>query len=248
MRYFLSKADMVSSEKDRQKARGSQDACLGSWGAQGLCQGTGSGARRFCLVSVAGPLYLVERTTGAEGHSRAHWHHLHAQVVVQITQNLSSRIRNKHAFELPSLYIPDKACHVRTDEATPSADRSRPCMPRLLPIEAGGRRCQQDRQRARGHVQGGGAGLLLVTCPHFPVPPSSGRSDPISAQTIKASVQNNLDKLEYDCRLIGSTIDGILSSDASARKRNAKRRAYGTLTPLKKETRPPRARRLRLNV
>ena len=33
----------------------------------------------------------------------------HPQVVVQITQNLSSRIRNKHAFELPSLYIPDKA-------------------------------------------------------------------------------------------------------------------------------------------
>lgn len=31
------------------------------------------------------------------------------KVVVQITQNLSSRIRNKHAFELPSMYIPDKA-------------------------------------------------------------------------------------------------------------------------------------------
>ena len=30
-----------------------------------------------------------------------------AQVVVQITQNLSSRIRNAHAFELPSIYIPD---------------------------------------------------------------------------------------------------------------------------------------------
>ena len=29
------------------------------------------------------------------------------QVVVQITQNLSSRIRNAHAFELPSIYIPD---------------------------------------------------------------------------------------------------------------------------------------------
>jgi len=31
------------------------------------------------------------------------------KVIVQITQNLSSRIRNKHAFELPSLYIPDKS-------------------------------------------------------------------------------------------------------------------------------------------
>ncbi|KAL1528708.1 hypothetical protein AB1Y20_010042 [Prymnesium parvum] len=30
------------------------------------------------------------------------------KVVVQITQNLSSRIRNAHAFELPSIYIPDK--------------------------------------------------------------------------------------------------------------------------------------------
>jgi hypothetical protein len=29
------------------------------------------------------------------------------KVVVQITQNLSSRIKNKHAFELPCLYIPD---------------------------------------------------------------------------------------------------------------------------------------------
>ena len=26
---------------------------------------------------------------------------------MQITQNLSSRIRNAHAFELPSIYIPD---------------------------------------------------------------------------------------------------------------------------------------------
>mmetsp|Transcript_7336 Transcript_7336/g.23487 ORF Transcript_7336/g.23487 Transcript_7336/m.23487 type:complete len:502 (+) Transcript_7336:125-1630(+) len=49
MRYFLSKADTVPLERDRQK------------------------------------------------------------VIVQITQNLSSRIRNKHAFELPSLYIPDKS-------------------------------------------------------------------------------------------------------------------------------------------
>ena len=49
LRYFLSKADTVPNERDRQK------------------------------------------------------------VVVQITQNLSSRIRNKHAFELPSMYIPDKA-------------------------------------------------------------------------------------------------------------------------------------------
>mgnify|MGYP003684455787 CR=1 FL=1 len=31
------------------------------------------------------------------------------KVVVQITQNLSSRIRNKHAFELPCLYIPDQS-------------------------------------------------------------------------------------------------------------------------------------------
>lgn len=47
IRYFLSKADTVPNERDRQK------------------------------------------------------------VVVQITQNLSSRVRNAHAFELPSLYIPD---------------------------------------------------------------------------------------------------------------------------------------------
>jgi len=47
LRYFLSKADTVPNERDRQK------------------------------------------------------------VVVQITQNLSSRVRNVHAFELPSLYIPD---------------------------------------------------------------------------------------------------------------------------------------------
>ena len=47
IRYFLSKADTVPNERDRQK------------------------------------------------------------VVVQITQNLSSKIRNAHAFELPSLYIPD---------------------------------------------------------------------------------------------------------------------------------------------
>ena len=47
LRYFLSKADTVPNERDRQK------------------------------------------------------------VVVQITQNLSSRVRNAHAFELPSLYIPD---------------------------------------------------------------------------------------------------------------------------------------------
>ena len=47
LRYFLSKADTVPNERDRQK------------------------------------------------------------VVVQITQNLSSRVKNKHAFELPSLYIPD---------------------------------------------------------------------------------------------------------------------------------------------
>ena len=31
------------------------------------------------------------------------------KVVVQITQNLSSRVRNAHAFELPSLYIPSFA-------------------------------------------------------------------------------------------------------------------------------------------
>jgi hypothetical protein len=31
------------------------------------------------------------------------------KVVVQITQNLSSRIKNKHAFELPCLYIPDQS-------------------------------------------------------------------------------------------------------------------------------------------
>ena len=47
LRYFLSKADTVPNERDRQK------------------------------------------------------------VVVQITQNLSSRVRNAHAFELPSLYMPD---------------------------------------------------------------------------------------------------------------------------------------------
>ena len=47
IRYFLSKADTVPNERDRQK------------------------------------------------------------VVVQITQNWSSKIRNAHAFELPSLYIPD---------------------------------------------------------------------------------------------------------------------------------------------
>ena len=47
IRYFLSKADTVPNERDRQK------------------------------------------------------------VVVQITQNLSSKIRTAHAFELPSLYIPD---------------------------------------------------------------------------------------------------------------------------------------------
>lgn len=32
------------------------------------------------------------------------------KVVVQITQNLSSRIRNAHAFELPSIYIPNLTC------------------------------------------------------------------------------------------------------------------------------------------
>ena len=55
LRYFLSKADTVPNERDRQK------------------------------------------------------------VVVQITQNLSSRVRNAHAFELPSLYIPDFSGNCRIE-------------------------------------------------------------------------------------------------------------------------------------
>lgn len=116
MRYFLSKADMVQQERDRQK------------------------------------------------------------VVVQITQNLSSRIRNKHAFELPSLYIPDKAA------------------PGFNKID----------------------NALDQTCEEM-------------EQTVNASVQNNLDKLEADCKLIAAAIDTMLVADLAKRKKNSKRFAYGGL-------------------
>lgn len=112
IRYFLSKADTVPNERDRQK------------------------------------------------------------VVVQITQNLSSRIQNKHAFELPSLYIPDKA---------------------------GDKGSKIDN-------------ILESTCDEM-------------QSTISQNVQNNLNKMEVDCRAIGNSIDTLLADDAIARHGN--RRAFG---------------------
>lgn len=115
MRYFLSKADTVPDERDRQK------------------------------------------------------------VVVQITQNLSSRVKNAHAFELPSIYIPDHS----------------------------GGACKINN-------------ALEDTCVEM-------------EQTINQSVQNNLNKLERDCKLVGATIDGLLEADAAARKRNNQAFCYGYL-------------------
>uniref|UniRef100_A0A6U7IE30 Dynamin-type G domain-containing protein n=1 Tax=Haptolina brevifila TaxID=156173 RepID=A0A6U7IE30_9EUKA len=110
LRYFLSKADTVPNERDRQK------------------------------------------------------------VVVQITQNLSSRVRNAHAFELPSLYIPG-------------------CSEKLCSID----------------------NILDATCHEM-------------QQTINQSVQNNLNKLEADCKRVSNRIDELLSADKIARRHN--RRAF----------------------
>ena len=116
LRYFLSKADTVPNERDRQK------------------------------------------------------------VVVQITQNLSSRVRNAHAFELPSLYIPDFS--------TPS--------------------CKIEN-------------ILEATCSEM-------------QQTINQSVQNNLNKLERDCKSVDAKISELLGADAIVRAKNRKAATYGLLT------------------
>jgi len=92
---------------------------------------------------------------------------------VQITQNLSSRIRNAHAFELPSIYIPDY-----------TADS--------CPIH----------------------NALEKTCEEM-------------EQTIAQSVQNNLNNLERDCRLVASTIDDLLAADRQNRKFNRTAFCYG---------------------
>ena len=115
LRYFLSKADTVPNERDRQK------------------------------------------------------------VVVQITQNLSSRVRNAHAFELPSLYIPDHssaACKIEN--------------------------------------------ILEATCSEM-------------QQTINQNVQNNLNKLERDCKRVYTQIEELLSDDAAKRARNRKATCQGLL-------------------
>jgi len=115
LRYFLSKADTVPNERDRQK------------------------------------------------------------VVVQITQNLSSRVRNAHAFELPSLYIPGFS----------------------------EKRCSIDN-------------ILDATCQEM-------------HQTINQSVQNNLNKLEADCKMVSRKIDELLSDDVKARQRNRSAFCQGIL-------------------
>ncbi len=118
MRFFLSKADTVPNERDRQK------------------------------------------------------------VVVQITQNLSSRVRNVHAFELPSMFIPS---HI-----------------------AGS--CKIENS-------------LEGTC------------DEMQA-TINQSVQNNLNKLEVDCRAISKKIDALLAADATVKSSNFRAASYGYLSLL----------------
>ena len=50
--------------------------------------------------------------------------------------------------------------------------------------------------------------------------------------TISRNVQNNLDKLEEDCRTVGDKIDHLLEADAAARKENRKRAFYGSLCSL----------------
>jgi GTPase Era involved in 16S rRNA processing len=97
------------------------------------------------------------------------------KVVVQITQNLSSRVRNAHAFELPSLYIPGSS--------NPS--------------------CKIDN-------------IIEQTCDEM-------------QQTINQSVQNNLDKLEQDCRVVSERIEELLKADAVAQSHNLKAATYGWL-------------------
>lgn len=125
------------------------------------------------------------------------------KVVVQITQNLSSRIRNKHAFELPSLFIPDKErCSLSPSPQDANA----------LTIGAASApfRCitLAEASRARSQVNGSGVkidNILEKTCEEM-------------EQTITRNVQNNLDKLEEDCRVVRDKIDQLLEADAVARK------------------------------
>ena len=48
-------------------------------------------------------------------------------------------------------------------------------------------------------------------------------------QTINASVQNNLNKLERDCRMVNTRIEELLSADRIARTHNRKAASYGWL-------------------
>ena len=80
IRYFLSKADTVPNERDRQKV---------------VCR-----SRRWAATSTSSSNAATTTTTTTTTSILHHHHHHHSQ-------NLSSKIRNAHAFELPSLYIPD---------------------------------------------------------------------------------------------------------------------------------------------
>jgi len=96
------------------------------------------------------------------------------KVVVQITQNLSSRVRNAHAFELPSIYIPNM----------------------------------------HGAIECKVHNALDHTCEEM-------------EQTISQSVQNNLNNLERDCKLVRDTIDTLLDADKVCRKFNRSAFCYG---------------------
>jgi len=88
------------------------------------------------------------------------------KVLVQITQNLASRVPKAHALQLPTLYIPSFS-------------------------------------DGKSKV----ANCLEETCEQMKM-------------TIKQSVQNNLNKLERDCKLVNGTIDAFLADDRSARQHN----------------------------
>jgi len=96
------------------------------------------------------------------------------KVITQITMDLAPKVKNQTAFELPTIYIPEKAksTHVpnHLDEVFEEIDK-----------------------------------------------------------TIDYNVQNTLDTLEKDCKLISKTIDQVLTDEEMKRKRNSSARNMGAL-------------------
>ena len=134
------------------------------------------------------------------------------KVVVQITQNLSSRVRNAHAFELPSLYIPSFAA-----EGSKASRIDNNLEQTCEQIETS---ISQNVQNNLNKYEEDCSTMVSLTLqPYNPSFSPSPNPSPNPSPDPNPNLNPNPDQV--------ARIDALLATDVTGRKHNRKAASYG---------------------